>query len=144
MSSFGASVKGFKSAFDALEREFDLSEEAALGGVVAATQATVTAINRHIWVDTGDAKESAFVARDGVEQTGQVVGGWAAPYIAIVEETHPRRPHHIARTFNEFASDAARIAGETAANLYASEGGVDDVPREYPEDGLFRNTRGRT
>lgn len=143
MTDFSLKAEGFAGVIDALRDSIEQNEDAVNGAVYEAAQATMDEIQRDIWVDTGDLKASAFVAKEDIEETGEVVLGYVAPYAPIVEVVHPTRPNYIARTFNTFVPQMETVFGETLANLVEGEQGLDAVAERYPEQGEFRNSRGQ-
>lgn len=125
-----------------LERDISdagASYELALrGAMVGAAVVLARDWARAIWVDTGAAKDSIYVM-EGDHASGLIEGvvGVAAPYAAIVEKVHPRKPGLLADV--AMKSEPRMMATiETLTNrLAARGGGPDNVSHPFRRDPGF-------
>lgn len=110
------------ATIEALRREGKRYERAFKGGMKAGGAFLARRIADGLPLDTGAMDDSIYV-ENGV--------GIAAPYAAIVEETHPTKAHHVKRRVVESQGEMQVVIAESTADLAARNAGPESVRHEF-------------
>lgn len=138
MTQFAIFDEGWKPLVEALRKAGDVYADAFDAALYQQGTHVMDVLQEGVWFDTGALADSAFVTRPAMRSgMPEVIIGFVAPYAAIVEFVHPRRPFFIRRTWiaeqPNVLDNVARFTERNAAALVT----VSSVPEKYPEQGEF-------